>query len=286
MRNLSVANGFGFDLAGGILNNGDLTLDHVTVRDNRVAAASNDFWKGGGGIYCGDSSRLYLVDSTVSGNTTQIPPGETGVGTDGGGVYVFLNTQVTIERSTIRGNTAGNVGGGLRSLGNVNLVNSTLSGNTSVAWYGGAIFHTDGFLQLVNSTVARNTAPDFGSAAIFVGTFTSAGATLRLRSSIVADNTGGCFAGFFGAGPVVLASDGNNLSSDGSCNLTAAGDRPNTPAGLGPLASNGGPTATHALLAGSAAIDAAGLSCPAVDQRGVARPQGPACDAGAVEKTP
>jgi hypothetical protein len=273
-------------LAGGILNNGDLTLDHVTVRDNRVAAVSNDFWKGGGGIYCGDSSRLYLVDSTVHGNTTQIPPGETGAGTDGGGVYAYLNAMVTIERSTIDGNTAGNVGGGLRSLGNVNLINSTLSGNRSVAWYGGAIFHTDGFLQLVHSTVAGNTAPDFGSAAIFVGTFTSAGATLRLKSSIVADNTGGCFAGFFGSGTVVLASDGNNVASDDSCNLGAAGDQPNTAAKLGPLDANGGPTATHALLAGSPAIDAAGLVCPAVDQRGVTRPRGPACDAGAFERTP
>jgi len=201
-------------------------------------------------------------------------------------VYAFFNTLVTIERSTIEGNTAGNVGGALRSLGNVTLTNSTLSGNTSTAWYGGAIFHTDGVLQVVHSTIAGNVAPSFGPAAIFVGTFTSANATLRLKSSVIADNTGGCFAGFFGAGTVTLASDGNNVASDGSCNLTAPGDRPNTLALLGPLKSNGGPTFTHALLAGSAAIDAAGLSCPAVDQRGVARPQGPACDAGAFEKTP
>jgi len=277
-RSLTFAHGFGFDLAGGILNNGDLTLERAIVRDNRVGAVTNDFWKGGGGIYNGQNSRLVLRDSTVRANTTQI--------TDGGGVYAFFNTLVTIERSTIEGNTAGNVGGGLRSLGNVTLTNSTLSGNTSTAWYGGAIFHTDGVLQVVHSTIAGNVAPSFGPAAIFVGTFTSANATLRLKSSVIADNTGGCFAGFFGAGTVTLASDGNNVASDGSCNLTAPGDRPNTLALLGPLKSNGGPTFTHALLAGSAAIDAAGLSCPAVDQRGVARPQGPACDAGAFEKTP
>jgi hypothetical protein len=287
MRNLTIANGFRLDLGGGILNNGDLTLDHAIVRDNRVEAASSDFSKGGGGIYCGDSSRLYLVDSTVRANTTQIPDGHVGAGTDGGGVYVFFNTHVTIERSTIEGNTAGNVGGGLRSLGNVTLVNSTLSGNQSLAWYGGAIFHTDGFLQLVHSTVAHNTSPDFAPETVFVGTFTPAGATLRLKSSIVADNTGNCVAGFFGAGPVVLASDGHNVSGDGSCNLTAAGDRPHTNPLLGPLAANGGPTATHALLAGSPAIDAADpAACPAVDQRGVPRPQGPACDAGAFERRP
>ena len=287
MRNLTVANGFALDLAGGVLNNGDLTLDHAIVRDNRVGAASNDFWKGGGGIYGGDGSRLYLVDSTVRANTTHIPVAGLDKGTDGGGVYVFFNTHVTIERSTIEGNTAGNVGGGLRSLGNVTVINSTLSGNTSVAWHGGAIFHTDGVLDLVHSTIAGNVSPP-DTAAVFVGTFTPANATLHLASSIVAavDNTRGCFAGFFGAGTVVLASAGHNVASDGSCNLTAAGDQPFTNPLLGALAANGGPTKTHALPAGSPAIDAAGLVCPAVDQRGVTRPQGPACDAGAFEKAP
>ena len=42
---------------------------------------------------------------------------------------------------------------------------------------------------------------------------------------------------------------------------------------LGPLAANGGPTQTHALLPGSPAIDAGdNASAPATDQRGVARP--------------
>jgi hypothetical protein len=55
---------------------------------------------------------------------------------------------------------------------------------------------------------------------------------------------------------------------------------------LGPLADNGGPTPTHALVPGSPAIDAApvGPDCPSEDQRGIARPQGAACDIGAFEK--
>ena len=56
---------------------------------------------------------------------------------------------------------------------------------------------------------------------------------------------------------------------------------------LGPLADNGGPTQTHALLPGSPAIDGVAFDapndCPAADQRGVPRPQGAACDMGAVE---
>jgi hypothetical protein len=66
----------------------------------------------------------------------------------------------------------------------------------------------------------------------------------------------------------------------------------NTPAGgdsfpdpkLGPLANNGGPTLTMALLPGSPAIDAGNTSlAPATDQRGFPRPAGLAADIGAFE---
>ena len=55
---------------------------------------------------------------------------------------------------------------------------------------------------------------------------------------------------------------------------------------LGPLANNGGPTDTLLPLAGSPAIDQGGATCPATDQRGIVRPQGAACDIGAVEVVP
>jgi hypothetical protein len=73
---------------------------------------------------------------------------------------------------------------------------------------------------------------------------------------------------------------------DGSCRLTAAGDRPGVDPQLRPLGDNGGDTMTHALLPGSPARDAAGSTCAATDQRGVARPDGPACDIGAFEYSP
>jgi beta-glucanase (GH16 family) len=278
IRHLAVSHGYGFDLAGGILNNGSLTLDHCTVRDSQVAAAANDFWKGGGGIYNGDGSTLVLRDSTVSGNTTQL--------VDGGGVYAFFNAQVTIERSTISGNVAGNVGGGIRSLAQVTVRNSTLSGNTATAWHGGAVFHTDGVMSLVNTTVTANLSA--GPSAIFVGTFTAASASLSLANSVIADNPGssGCFVGAFGSGAVSLTSGGHNVLTDASC-APGPSDQVVGSAALGLLANNGGPTATHALLDGSPAIDAAdALLCPATDQRGVPRPQGPACDVGAFERMP
>jgi beta-glucanase (GH16 family) len=285
LRGLTITNGFGWDLAGGILNNGTVDLDHCVVTGNVVGAGANDFWKGGGGIYSGGGSTLNVVDSTVSNNRTTL--------VDGGGIYAFFNANVRIERSTVSGNVAGNVGGGIRMLGNATIVNSTLSGNTSSAWFGGALFHTDGVTHLVNSTVTGNRAPSFGNAALFVGTFTAANATLDLTNTIVAENPDldgnpgtGCFVAPFGSGVVTLTSGGNNVLTDGTC-APVASDRIVASAGLGPLAANGGPTLTHAPGAGSPAVDAANAAaCPATDQRGVARPQGAACDAGSVEQLP
>jgi hypothetical protein len=93
----------------------------------------------------------------------------------------------------------------------------------------------------------------------------------------------------------MIVSDGYNIESPGN---TCAFNRETDQTGktpeelkLEPLADNGGPTQTHALLPGSVAIDvippAACLDADGEplteDQRGVARPQGPACDVGAFE---
>lgn len=54
---------------------------------------------------------------------------------------------------------------------------------------------------------------------------------------------------------------------------------------LAGLGDNGGPTLTHLPAAGSPVLGSADAGrCPATDQRGVTRPQGDGCDAGAVER--
>jgi hypothetical protein len=162
----------------------------------------------------------------------------------------------------------------------VTLINTTVSGNTAfgcshACGSGGGIFvyDNDTTLALINSTISGNTAP-IGGAIAGVG--------------VTAENTlidGDCAGSF--------ASNGGNLESPGdTCGLTDATDQVNVTAQalrLGPLADNGGPTETHALLPGSPAIDAIpvadcidGAGDPVLfDQRGVPRPQGPACDIGA-----
>ncbi len=131
-----MTNGYGFQLAGGILNNGNLTLDHVTVTGNTMTTDAGDFWQGGGGIYNGDGASLNLIDSTVSEQHQRLA---------GGGIYSFFNTtHIHCAQYRQRQPGSNDVGGGLRILGNGEIVNSTLSGNTSTTWHGGAMFITDG----------------------------------------------------------------------------------------------------------------------------------------------
>src|SRR6185503_1283446 len=173
-------NGYGFQLAGGILNNGSLTLDHVVVTGNTMATNAGEFWQGGGGIYNGDSATLNLVDSSVTDNEAAW---------SGGGVYSFFNTTTTIVRSTISGNVSNDVGGAIRSLGDMTITNSTLSGNRSTGWHGGAIFQTDGDITITNSTIANNIGPDWAPSAFFIGQFGGSFVpTLTLTNSIITGN--------------------------------------------------------------------------------------------------
>src|SRR5262249_3490396 len=133
------------------------------------------------------------------------------------------------------------------------------------------------------------------------GLFDYSGATVV--GSILAGNSspeGDCFVPSYGTGST--HSRGYNLAGS-DCGFHATGDKAVSDdlasIGIEALAFNGGPTATMALLATSPAVDripvgavsvGPGLPlCPSSgtkDQRGVARPQGGACDAGAYELVP
>ncbi|MDJ0497072.1 MAG: right-handed parallel beta-helix repeat-containing protein, partial [Acidimicrobiia bacterium] len=279
MNDLVVANGAAAPQGGGILNFGTLNLDRVVVRDNvQNAPGPANFEFGGGGIYNGADSTLNLTDSTVSGNESTNHPA--------GGIFGFFGSTINITRSTVSGNLSGDVAGGLRLLSNGTIVNSTFSGNTSTAWHGGGIFHTDGQLTVTNSTFTGNIAPGGTASGILVATF-GAAANATLTNNVLEGNGGALACATEGGGAATITSGGSNVISDGSCNPNGTSDQSFADALLGPLGDNTGPTWTHALLAGSPAIDAADAgACPATDQRGVARPQGAGCDVGSYEYVP
>ncbi len=78
-----------------------------------------------------------------------------------------------------------------------------------------------------------------------------------------------------------IASSSFSLSSDGTCGFGPGHDQ--VTLRLGPLGDNGGFTQTHLPLSGSLAIDnGTGIGCLGTDQGYIARPQGDACDVGAV----
>jgi len=83
-----------------------------------------------------------------------------------------------------------------------------------------------------------------------------------------------------------IVSNGYNVESPGNtCGFDQEGDQAGVSAvalDLQPLADNGGPTMTLAITTDSAAFNA-GTCEVTTDQRGVTRPQGPACDVGAFE---
>lgn len=187
----------------------------------------------------------------------------------------------TLDHSLLANNEADEGSGGgilVRDTGELSLVNSTVSGN-SAARDGGGIY-SQGKLSIRNSTVAFNVSRDGGG-----GVFISDG-SFSVRNSIIADNAGddgpavidpNCH--FDSGVPLVFA--GRNISNDQDCGIDPAMIIA-TPL-LGALASNGGPTKTHALLMGSPAIDAGTMCSESTDQRYIARNQGSSCDIGAFE---
>ena len=200
------------------------------------------------------------------------------------GAGVFNGGTLTIDHSVITGNettgapTVPGFGGGVYngSPGELTVINSTISGNTA-ADGGGGIYSTAP-LAIINSTIAYNDAGAGSGVSVLNG-------PLLLRNALIANNAAADCAVSPLPSSDIVTYEGTNLSSDASCGLDPAmlvGDPM-----LGPLASNGGPTQTHALLIGSPAVEAAAACTVTTDQRYVARPQlaGGACDIGAYEFT-
>jgi hypothetical protein len=276
---------------GGVWNSGMLTMQNSTV------SGSTSDW--GGGIFNRGVREPTLTNSTVSGNSA---------GFDGGGLLNFET--LTLIDCTVADNLAGQSGGGIANeAGTLELTRSTLSGNTAASAGGGMFNPAGAAADLVNTTMSANTADTGG------GVYTG-GALLLVSSTIAANDAPTASAiydpGTPDAGPRVimntliegdcagapLDSNGHNIESPGNtCGFNQATDQPaQGQLNLGPLADNGGPTETHALLQNSVAIDQIpqddcvdGAGEPlSEDQRGEPRPAGAdsSCDVGAFEAQP
>jgi CSLREA domain-containing protein len=287
------------------LNDNATGGDSLCTLREAIESANN----AGNGDCGANSSADDTITFSVSGTITLSSPlptivsGQGALTINGGGnitvsgnnsvrvLEVASGAQLTLQNITIAQGKALQGGGIWNDGGTVTVTHSTLSGNS--ADFGGGIANLNGTVTITNSTISGNSVilGSFGGGGIAnltggVGTTS----TVNIKNSIVGNNTAPVFITFRGdcANSSIFNATGVNFDTDGGCpgftQVTSA------QLNLGPLANNGGPTQTHALLSGSVAIDAApdctlvdGTTPVTQDQRGVARPQGAACDVGAYE---
>lgn len=269
------------------ISSGNVTLSGLTIRNGAAAY--------GAGIF--NSGTLLVIASAISGNRAKAVYyclyRKICQGPEGGGIY--NSNMLTIRSSTLEGNSAEGAypdcavdriclvhGGGIFNQGKIIMSNSTVANNVAISASGpyarGGGISNGGIAIISNSTMSGNAAYPGGGIS---------GAVV-IQNSIVANSPSG------GNCDGDVTSNGYNLSSDGTCNLSNTGDLNNTNPMLGALQNNGGPTQTMALLPGSPAIDAGNPGgCTdgqghllKTDQRGKPRPDKEdtgGCDMGAYE---
>ncbi len=266
---------------GGIASTGNLTVASTALTGNSATGA-------GGAI---DGLGTFMVNqSTVSANKAG----------SGGGIAVGAVATGAITDSNLTGNSATTLGGGgIYNLGALTVMRSTFS--TNAAPSGGAFYNSgQGTLGLTNSTLANNTAATAGAGIYNFAGLTAVNTTIAsnnvtagsgggldavaglatLYNTIVGENTHGLGVSqaaddIVGSPVTVATSSAYNLVGAGGSGGLINGNNGNLVGvanpGLGPLASNGGPMQTVALLFGSPAIDGGSTSImgvPAGDERG------------------
>jgi subtilisin family serine protease len=285
VSNCTLSNNLASGWGGGIFNGGSLSgtgtveIVNSTLNGN---SASND---SGGGIF----NQGYNGNATVSVSASTLSDNSAGYGA---GMYnngYAGSATLTLKASTLSGNLASGAGAGIYNngkssgTGTVQIATSTLSGNLA-AGDGGGIYNDGTSSGQATLTVKASTFSGNSAGGGNGGAIRNNGgggiASVEIGSSILkTDASGGNIANLSGT----VSSDGYNLTSDdGGGFLTSTADQINTDPMLGPLEDNGGPTFTHALLPGSAAIDKGkNFSGSAADQRGLPRTMDSPCIANA-----
>ena len=282
--------------AGGLsLASGALTASNCRVTGNIANGDSAT----GGGLDLVDLHGVHLVsDCEISGNVVFGGGGPD----DTGGAGIRTRGELDLVRSTISGNFlhAPGKGSGIRSSNHLTLVNSTISDNESWGELGAAIHITSASgpnpveLSLAHSTIHGNRLPgQLGVAGIRVLDIDGLLPVIFTADNSIISQVPDEWGVTQEACSRDLDGGAGNLATDDSCGIAyLIGGVPVAPAELAlePLADNGGFASTHALGAGSVAVNAAG-DCsddPGLDhdQRGEPRPGVGAddCDVGAYER--
>jgi len=243
-------------IGGGMCNDSSMSpmVTNCTFSGNKAAV-------NGGGIFNKSGSGATVTHCTISGNSAN---------SGGGGIYNSSGSSVTVTHCTFSSNSVGNGGGGMWNNGSSPIVtNCTFSGNAAVNEGGGMYNDASSSPAVTNCTFSGNTATTG------LGVYTNSGSPV-LTNCILWDAATPEISG--GTPTVTYCVVQGGFSGTGNI-----GTNPD----LGPLAANGGATQTHALPAGSSALDAGtGTGAPATDQRGVSRPQGAGIDIGSFERSP
>ena len=273
-----------------------VSLLDLAITGGRMDPVPDRPWHGGG-ILVERGADLTLLRVTVEGNWSA------GVG---GGIAYFrgfgLGTLRIID-SIIRDNESGQEGGGLFAAdGTVEVTGSTIYGNATPG-YGGGVRNRAGIVEVENSTISANS----GIGELMNGH----GGTVRLSHVTVPQIRNDEGMVYLRAAVVSLLdcpyasatyfiSDGFNvlgaLTTDCRMDRYLAPHEDDPDTGLeaqstdvfggtepSPLDWNGGPTPTHAIGPEDSAFDLVTACTLDIDQRGVGRPQGEACDAGSYE---
>ncbi len=290
--NLLSINGNNSSRVFNVVQSGAVALSGLTATNGNGSGGV------GGGIR-GYGGTLIINDCAIVGNSALSGPNNGA----GGGIHVNAGV-LWMAGSVISGNRAGFIGGVSIENATANLINCTISGNSVIASGSGIVARGSSEVTLTNSTVTANSSPG-GDGAVRADSQWGATVTIKLKNTLVANNGSRNFTiiKWPSGNSATIISLGNNLDGDGSSGFTNGvnGDLVGTASNpldalLGPLADNGGPTRTHALLPGSPAIDAGGNALVRdangnhlwFDQRGQGflRLIGGAVDVGAFEAQP
>ena len=262
IMNCSVINNTGFEGAGIFIPGGIDNCVMINCIISNNFSNSNLLEQNAGGITYGGNS-LLIDGCTLSNNS-----GGFSNNSRGGGLYIATDN-VTITRTTFNGNKS-KQGGALASIGNnVTITNCTFNTDSASTGNGGSIYVEGGSMTVTNSTFYGNVASGTGGAI-----YRTAG-TIKINNALIVGNTA---SGGTDISGTINSDNGHNLignTTGGTLTGTTTGNVTGYAASAvlnTTLANNGGLTKTHALIAGSPAIDAGtATGAPTTDQRGNTR---------------